>query len=286
VEPGTAHENSLGLRTVERHNQAVERVIAAMHERLDQPFPLRDMSQTAFISRFHFIRTFRRITGIPPRQFLYALRLDSAKRLLMTTDRSVIDICYDVGYNSLGSFTRRFTDLFGISPTRFRSLARSATCLSIRAEGRLLHERPAQGHTIMGRVTAPPGFEGLIFIGLFGTPMPQGKPVACDIVLQPGPYEIGCVPDGRFYLFAAAFGKSDDSKAFLDFESALRAGGQRISVRGGVAKGSTELSLRPPEPSDPPMLLTLPLLAKEYLGGSRGIQHEIIQETKTWEATP
>ena len=113
--------------TIAAHHQAVERVIRMMHDRLDEPLTLQEMSRIAYISPCHFNRTFRQITGIPPNQYFYALRLETAKRLLLTTNTSVTDVCFDVGYNSLGTFIRRFTGLVGLSPSRFRSLARHAS---------------------------------------------------------------------------------------------------------------------------------------------------------------
>src|SRR5690242_12380215 len=97
--------------TVAAHHEAVERVIRMMRDHLDEPLTLQEMSKIAYISPCHFNRTFRQITGIPPNQFFYALRLETAKRLLLTTDTSVTDVCFDVGYNSLGTFIRRFTGL-------------------------------------------------------------------------------------------------------------------------------------------------------------------------------
>ena len=113
--------------TLRSHYESVERVIAAMRTRLDQPMSLRSMARIACPSPYHFNRTFRQVTGVPPSQFLYAMRLDTARRLLMHTQKKVIDICYDVGYNSVGTFTRRFTDLFGISPTTLREFSQSRT---------------------------------------------------------------------------------------------------------------------------------------------------------------
>src|SRR5215213_3589316 len=113
--------------TTAAHHEAVERVIRMMHDRLDEPLTLQEMSRTAYISPYHFNRIFRHITGIPPNKFLYALRLETAKRLLLTTNTSVTNVCFDVGYNSLGTFIRRFTGLVGLSPSHFRSLARHAS---------------------------------------------------------------------------------------------------------------------------------------------------------------
>src|SRR5438552_3162102 len=108
-------EKATGCRpdTLSHRNRAVERVIQMMHERLDEPLCLRTLARIAFLSPYHFHRIFRQITGIPPSQFLTALRLQTAKGLLLTTPRSVTDVCFDVGYNSLGSFITRFTQLVG-----------------------------------------------------------------------------------------------------------------------------------------------------------------------------
>ena len=111
--------------TMRSHHESVDRVITAMRSRIDEPLSLQSMARIGFASRFHFNRTFRQITGIPPSQFLYALRLDAARRLLTETQRKIIDICYDVGYNSVGTFTRRFTDALGVSPSTFRELTQS-----------------------------------------------------------------------------------------------------------------------------------------------------------------
>src|SRR5436190_1637917 len=110
--------------TLRSHYDSVERVITTMKQQIDQPMSLQSMAKVACASPFHFNRTFRQVTGVPPSQFLYALRLDAARRLFMETDHKVIDVCYEVGYNSVGTFTRRFTDLLGVSPTLFRELLR------------------------------------------------------------------------------------------------------------------------------------------------------------------
>ena len=109
--------------TVASRRHAVEKVIGVMHEQLGQALSLEDMAAIANSSPFHFNRVFRQVVGIPPAQFLYALRLQKAKHLLLTTTLNVTDVCYEVGYNSLGSFTTRFTDLVGVSPTHLRRLA-------------------------------------------------------------------------------------------------------------------------------------------------------------------
>src|SRR5205085_11146418 len=78
--------------TTAAHREAVERVILKMYDHLADPFSLSEMARTACISPFHFDRIFHDITGIPAVQFLYALRIEAAKRLLLTTSLSVTDV--------------------------------------------------------------------------------------------------------------------------------------------------------------------------------------------------
>ncbi len=104
------------------HGPAIERVISAMRGRVGDTLPLHAMAEIAHLSPYHFARVFRQVTGIPPGEFLGALRLERAKQLLLTTDLSVTEICFEVGYGSLGTFTSRFTRLVGLPPGRTRRL--------------------------------------------------------------------------------------------------------------------------------------------------------------------
>lgn len=245
--------------TAASHYRAVQKVILAMREHLDDAFSLNDMADVAIMSPFHFNRTFREITGVPPCRFLGAVRLETAKRLLVTTQLSVTDVCFEVGYNSLGTFTRRFTDLLGVSPRRFRSMARAPLPEIPFATAEPRHTWLLAGASLSGRVLAPAAFHEPIFVGLFATPIPEGRPVACALLRGPGPYHIAGVPDGSFHLFGAGIRWSGPGE-YLLHESALRGGGPPIRVRDGVAHGSADLVLHEAALTDPPLLVTFPLL--------------------------
>src|SRR5215471_4102534 len=103
-------------------NSAVERAITSIWEHYREPLSLTDIAKSAILSRFHFSRVFREATGVSPGRFLSAVRIYEAKRMLVSTSLSVTDISLAVGYNSLGSFTNRFTESVGTSPTRFRRM--------------------------------------------------------------------------------------------------------------------------------------------------------------------
>ncbi len=100
--------------------EIIERVIRDMKLHLGDPITVDDMARSARLSKFHFSRVFRRVTGVSPGRYLSALRLNEAKRLLIETSLNVTDISHRVGYTSVGTFTTRFTNSVGVSPTAFR----------------------------------------------------------------------------------------------------------------------------------------------------------------------
>src|SRR5437667_12614935 len=80
-----------------------------------------DMARAARLSRAHFSREFRRAFGESPPAYLLTRRLERAATLLRTTDRSVADVCFAVGLQSVGSFTTSFTRTYGASPMAYRA---------------------------------------------------------------------------------------------------------------------------------------------------------------------
>src|SRR5262245_63698805 len=79
------------------------------------------MARAAGLSPAHFSREFRRAFGESPHAYLLTRRLERAAALLRTTDRSVAEICFAVGLQSVGSFTSSFTRTYGVSPTAYRA---------------------------------------------------------------------------------------------------------------------------------------------------------------------
>jgi AraC-like DNA-binding protein len=86
-----------------------------------EPLDVDDLAAAAGLSRAHFSREFRRAFGDSPHAYLLTRRLERAAALLRNTDRSVTDICFSVGLQSLGSFTTSFTRTYGVPPTRYRA---------------------------------------------------------------------------------------------------------------------------------------------------------------------
>src|SRR6184192_2902659 len=111
---------------------------------------------------------------------------------------------------------------------------------------------------VRGRVTGVEEFEGLIFVGLFPLSIPQSGPISCALLTGPGEYHLGPAPDGRYSVMAAALNKTDDACAALLAENARRGMVGPLSVRDGVVGAPTDLGLRRPRLTDPPITIALP----------------------------
>jgi AraC-like DNA-binding protein len=121
-------------RAVEESNRRMLRARDAMDRTYAQPLDIRTLAQIAHVSESHFIRTFRATFGETPHRYLQRRRVERSMFLLRETDRSVTEICLDVGFTSLGTFSRTFSDIVGRSPTEYRrhtDLQPVPTCFSM-----------------------------------------------------------------------------------------------------------------------------------------------------------
>jgi AraC-like DNA-binding protein len=111
-------------RSVEACNRRMLRARDAMDRTFAEPLCIPRLAQIAEVSEAHFIRTFRATFGETPHRYLQRRRVERAMFLLRATDRAITDICFDVGFGSLGTFSRTFSDIVGESPTTFRQRGR------------------------------------------------------------------------------------------------------------------------------------------------------------------
>src|SRR5262245_34143993 len=89
-----------------------------------EPVTLADCAAEAGLSPWHLLRAFRTVFGETPRAFRTRLRLERARDLLTVTNRPVTEVCFDVGFNSLGTFTTLFTRTVGCPPMAYRRRVR------------------------------------------------------------------------------------------------------------------------------------------------------------------
>jgi AraC-like DNA-binding protein len=95
-------------------------------DRYTDPIRLADAAAEACLSKFHFQRMFQRVFSETPHEFLTRRRMERARILLATKSMSVTEVCMEVGYSSLGSFSTRFQQTFGISPSDYRARVRTS----------------------------------------------------------------------------------------------------------------------------------------------------------------
>jgi AraC-like DNA-binding protein len=110
-------------RTVEELNRRMLRARDAMDRTYAQPLDIRLLARVASVSEAHFIRTFRATFGETPHRYLQRRRVERAMFLLRETERSITDVCLDVGFASLGTFSRTFREIVGVNPTEYRASA-------------------------------------------------------------------------------------------------------------------------------------------------------------------
>lgn len=229
--------------------KAVERAIETMEKNLGDKLTIDDLARSAMFSKFHFSRVFQKVTGVSPGRFLSAMRLAEAKRLLLTTSITVADIGHRVGYNSVGTFSSRFSSSVGVSPITYRQLGGVATRIPAN------HRQPTDGRsvTLRGHVRAPQaelsGGLGGVFVGMFPSRVPECAPVRYTMLSGPGPYQLQDVPPGTWYLTAHAYSATEAAE--LPF----------VGCYGPFATQADTLAdvqLRPTARTDPPLLLALP----------------------------
>src|SRR5689334_14246277 len=108
-------------RAVEEQNRRLLRARDTMDRAYAEPLDVPALARIARVSEAHFIRTFRATFGETPHRYLQRRRVERSMWLLRETDRSVTDICLDVGFTSLGTFSRTFREIVGEAPSGYRT---------------------------------------------------------------------------------------------------------------------------------------------------------------------
>src|SRR4051794_9853189 len=107
-------------REAEDLNRRLLRARDSMDLAYSGPLDVRTVAAVAHVSPAHFIRCFRSVFGETPHRYLQRRRVERSMFLLRETDRSITDICFDVGFTSLGTFSRTFRDIVAETPSGYR----------------------------------------------------------------------------------------------------------------------------------------------------------------------
>jgi AraC-like DNA-binding protein len=102
---------------------ALQRARDLIDTQYAQPLDLDELARIANFSRYHFLRAFRRAFHATPHEYLIRKRIERAKELLAQSQLTVTEICFEVGFESLGSFSTLFHKLVGWSPSIYRARA-------------------------------------------------------------------------------------------------------------------------------------------------------------------
>src|SRR3984957_3578783 len=108
-----------------RETRRVIEAIRLVESDAAQPLELKDMAAVAGMSTYHFLRVFRRLTGMTPHRYLISARLRRAALALTSSRPPVIAVALDAGFGDLSTFNKTFRAVFGLTPTQYRDLRRS-----------------------------------------------------------------------------------------------------------------------------------------------------------------
>ncbi|MBR7742308.1 helix-turn-helix transcriptional regulator [Phycicoccus sp. BSK3Z-2] len=104
----------------EDRNRRLLRARDTIDRHSTEPLDVDALAAVAFMGRAHFIRAFKAAFGETPHRYLQRRRIERAMTLLRTTDTPVTDVCMAVGFTSLGTFSRTFSDVVGVPPSEYR----------------------------------------------------------------------------------------------------------------------------------------------------------------------
>ncbi|MDR0380871.1 MAG: AraC family transcriptional regulator [Oscillospiraceae bacterium] len=102
------------------HRDIIEAAVAYIKEHFHRPIDVEDMAQRVGLSKYYFIKLFRERLHTTPYQYLLVHRINESKKLLISTDRKVLDIAFAVGFSDGGHFSRTFRRITGVTPCDYR----------------------------------------------------------------------------------------------------------------------------------------------------------------------
>ncbi|WP_221568755.1 helix-turn-helix domain-containing protein [Alkalihalobacillus sp. TS-13] len=254
----------------------VDEVIKYIHQYLHEPLSVSELARHAAYSKFHFTRIFKERMGLAPQYYISAIRLQKAKDLLLCTDLSVRDIGLEIGQESLGTFTTRFTERVGVTPSQFRNSKKEVNnYLSMLQDWTLSKSmsthttslaKASEGGKIQGTVQADVPFSGFIFVGLFAKPIFEGFPLYGTMLSSLGDFRFTGVKPGAYYLMATSVSKKMQGIDILFSYKSLQAGlKEPIIIEPYSPVPFQKMNLRSPRLDDPPIISSLPYLIDRFL---------------------
>lgn len=104
----------------QEHRDEIEKVISYIHSNYSEKITLDDLTKIAYMSKYYFLRIFKRQTGVSPYEYLLNYRISKAKELLKNTKFSISEICFAVGFQDYNNFIREFKGNVGSTPLNYK----------------------------------------------------------------------------------------------------------------------------------------------------------------------
>lgn len=252
----------------------IEEVITYIHRNIYEPLSLSQLANHVSYSPYHFSRIFKESIGLSPLYYVSSMRLQKAKDLLLNTNLTIRDIGMEIGQQSLGTFTTRFTEKVGMTPAQFRK-SNMLVDHQIHSLQKLNNWHENTFHLnenvkIKGTVQTPHHFNGFILIGLFPKPIPEHFPLYGTLLSSLGDFSFMNVKPGIYYLMATSISWEMQSKDILLPRTTLRTRSKKpIIVKPNSIVPHQQVTLYPPKLGDPPILISLPLLMNRFLNRVR-----------------
>lgn len=252
---------------------ATELAIQYMKEHLDEEVTSEQLAHLVGYSAYHFTRIFKKATGISPRQYLSALRIESGKQALLKQPSLLTKIMLSIGFRSAGSFHHRFKQFVGLSPKKF-----AATSSELFSHMNQYEHTPLTSDTLPSspqmcihcQLETPPDFRGLLFVGLFPRPIPDQKPiVGTALNMRNRECIFTDISPGTYYILAAGIPWSRNPVDYFKLDTCLRGKFDEPVEVNITTKLHVHLLLRDPLPYDPPIVVNLPLLLFEKFNRKR-----------------
>jgi AraC-like DNA-binding protein len=246
--------------------EAVIEAARFLAARSGEPIVLTDLADHVGYSPYHLARAFERQLGQPPGQFLAAHRFQQAKRLLLSSDARVIDICHAVGFTSVGTFTARFTAAVGRTPLEFRRLPQ--VLADFPPKPLIVPGAAPDGGIVTGSVRLSPaalatlGGAASVYVGLFPRRSARGQPVSGTLLGETGDFLLIQVPPGIYWVLSAALpARADAEDQLVPGRSVVGAAREPVRVSRHQPLHHREVCLDVSPDWQTPVLVALPPLA-------------------------
>lgn len=231
-------------------------------EAVNRKLTSEDIAAHFAYDKHHFSRTFKEINGFSVAEYLSSLKVEKAISQIDAKKR-IIDVQDKAGFESSGSFTNTFKKYTGSSPKQYKT---EMTEMFMEVKGfennpavKALEHCEANSESFcLVTIDLPSSFsKGIIFIGLFHTLIPNHKPISGIASKTPTANLLKNIPNGNYYLLACAIDQTTNMLSYFNLQNCLRGKVmEKLSFPDCSGKTYT-ITLRPPIPEDPPILVNL-----------------------------